>query len=154
MDIKVARRSMDRFKRIARRRYPLEYLEILIGRVSEGAIEIVKSVPIPHTASVSSNGGASSFADAGLDLSCDWEDADLEIIKLKAEKEGLVFLGTIHSHPGSPNTPSDTDNESVLSTRERVFGIYSFDKNAKSGRCTASKLCFYLPQVAVPIQTS
>jgi proteasome lid subunit RPN8/RPN11 len=146
---------MDRFKRIARRRYPLEYLEILLGRVSEGAIEILKSVPIPHTSTVDladAKDISSCFQDAGINFSCDFKDADLEVIKLKAEKEGLVFVGTIHSHPNKETTvPSEGDNESALDNQEQVFGIYSYKKNGKTGR-TDSKLCFYLPQTAVPIQ--
>jgi len=145
MDIKVAKRSMDRFKRIARRRYPLEYLEILIGRISPEAIEIVKSVPILHTATLDS---------ANRNAGCEWEDSALEILKLKAGREGLVFLGTIHSHPDySTNTVSEGDNASALTNQEQVFGIYSFKKNGKTGHGADSKLCFYLPQKAVSIQT-
>jgi proteasome lid subunit RPN8/RPN11 len=135
---------MDRYKRAARKRAPLEYLEILLGKASEGTLEIVKSVKILHTASLDSS---------GEDPSCDYKDAALEVIKLKAEKEGLAFLGTIHSHPNGSGIPSESDNQSALDNQEQVFGIYSFQKNGKTGRITASKLCFYLPQTAVLIKT-
>lgn len=97
MDIKVAKRSLDRFRRIARRRYPVEYLEILLGNKTDTAIEIVKAVPIPHTSSITSDD-----AEAG----CEYDPGDLEVIKLKAERDGLSYLGSVHSHPGYSTNPS------------------------------------------------
>ena len=145
MDIKVAGRSLDRFKRRARQRYPVEYLEMLLGHVTETEIEIVKSVPIKHVSTLTSDDQPS----------CDYKAEDLEIIKLKAEKEGLEWIGSVHSHPGwTVNSPSESDNDDARDKHEHVFGIYNFKKNPKSGRSEHSKLCFYIPQIAVAHTTS
>ena len=137
MEIKVSRRSLDRFRRTARKRYPIEYLEILLGHVTDQTIEIVKSAPIPHTSTLTSE-------DMG---GCEYEVKDLEIIKLKAQSEGLEYLGSVHSHCGySINNPSESDNEDAIDTGEKIFGIYSFVKNQKSGRIENGRLCFYEPQ--------
>jgi proteasome lid subunit RPN8/RPN11 len=144
MDIKVSRRSLDRFRRRARKRYPVEYLEILLGHVTGTEIEIVKSVPIKHTCTLTSDD----------EKTLDYKAGDLEFIQLKAEKEGLVWIGSIHSHPDSENTPSESDNQSVIDDGEHAFGIYSFHKNPKSGHFNRSKTCFYFPQIAVAHTTS
>ena len=145
MDIKVSKRSLDRFRRLALKRYPVEYLEMLLGHVTETEIEIVKSVPIKHVSTLTSDDQPS----------CDYKTEDLEIIKLKAEKEGLEWIGSVHSHPGwTVNSPSESDNDSARDNHEQVFGIYNFRKNPKSGHFDRSKLCFYIPQVAVAHTTS
>lgn len=140
MEIRHDAKAFERFKRIARAKHPVEYLEILVGKVTPEAIEILKSYPISHTASLSTEG------DAG----CEYDSDLLEPIRLRAEKAGLEIVGSVHSHPDGAPVPSETDNDDARG--EKVFGIYSFTKNKSSGRCSNAKLCFYLPQL--PVKTT
>ena len=62
MDLGFWVRQFERFKRMARSKYPLEYLEQLVGRVSDDVIEIVRPVPVKHTAPILPDGLATCEA--------------------------------------------------------------------------------------------
>lgn len=126
---------LKRFKERARKRAPLEYLELLFGHATEDQIEILRSVQVKHTATLSTSN------DQSIEQ---LDEGEVATIKLKQAEEGLEWIGDIHSHPGhSDNVPSTTDNECALEDKARIFGIYSF--HSSSGRCS-SQTCFYLPQ--------
>jgi proteasome lid subunit RPN8/RPN11 len=74
--------------------------------------------------------------------SCEVNEADYERVKLRAQKKGLRYVGSVHSHPGyDTNQPSEADNQpdGEGDETELVFGIYSFVKNG--ARTSKSKLC-------------
>lgn len=139
MEISFDAKELERFKKRARSKDPMEYLEVLFGRKSRTAVEIVSIVPIKHLATLNSDGGAD----------CNYEYSALEPLKQIAATNDLEWLGTIHSHPGYRHTrPSESDNESALYNEEKVFGIYAFAKSP-GGRCTYSKVSFFFPQHAI-----
>lgn len=135
MKIRYDSSILERFKKVARKRAPLEYLELLFGRAGEEEIEILRAVTVKHTATLSTDD----------DQAIEELDSNVvDSIKLKMSQEGLEWLGDIHSHPDhADNVPSSVDNENALEIKAKVFGIYNFSK--KSGRCQ-SRVCFYIAQ--------
>lgn len=135
--VKYDHSVLKRFKERARKRAPLEYLELLFGHITDDHIEILQSVPVKHTATLSTSN------DQSIE---ELDEGDVATIKLKQAADGLEWVGDIHSHPGhDDNVPSETDNESALKDKAALFGIYSFHFSTKSGRCS-SQICFYTPQ--------
>lgn len=115
---------------------------MLLGHVTETEIEIVKSVPIKHVSTLTSDDQPS----------CDYKAEDLEIIKLKAEKEGLEWIGSVHSHPGwTVNSPSESDNDSARDNHEQVFGIYNLERTPRVVISIAASSAFTFRRSLWPI---
>jgi proteasome lid subunit RPN8/RPN11 len=144
MEIRFDAKELERFKKRARQAHPLEYLELLFGRVTDTLVDIVSIVPIKHVATLNSEG----------ERTLDYDTKDLAPLKEIAGKSGLEWIGTIHSHPDYEHFfASEQDNDSARDNGEKVFGIYSFTKSPKTGRCAHGKVGFFFPQRAIQ-QTS
>lgn len=136
MEIRFDTRVIERFKRRARKKHPFEYLEVLFGSSQEDVIDIRASEVIEHTATSSTAG----------DAELAWDSKDLEPLKRKAAEKGMIWCGTLHSHPNGTERPSDSDNQDAADKKELVFGIYSYEK-LPSGRLSKGKLTWWFPQL-------
>lgn len=134
MRVRYESSVLERFKRVARQRAPLEYIELLFGHATEAEIEIVRAVRVKHTACLSTD------EEQHIE---ELDSHEVDSLKLKLSLEGLEWLGDIHSHPGhSDNTPSSLDNDNALECDCKIFGVYNF--HTKGGR-RQGKVCFYAP---------
>ena len=108
--LKVARTGMERFRRRARKAYleGKEYIEMVGGQITPTGILIQEFFSFPHKASKEKI----HYEDA------DW-NAAIETITAK----GMVFLGSIHSHPNKHSHPSEEDLHSSRRAGEHLLGI-------------------------------
>jgi proteasome lid subunit RPN8/RPN11 len=104
-EVVIDRRLLDRFKSRCLKVYPREFLEGLWGRVNGRTIEIHAMQPVDH-----------KVRRMSVDYTLEAEIGE--------QDNGLVHLGTIHSHTGSCEcAPSELDLKSARADREIVMGI-------------------------------
>jgi proteasome lid subunit RPN8/RPN11 len=114
----VDRRAEALFRRRALRRYPLEYIESVWGRIIGTTAYIHAFMPLDHEATPD----AINYDDADL-----WDQHD------EAREEGLTVLGSIHTHPDRDDAIfSETDlREHVIDPHDRVMGICAIECKGK-----------------------
>jgi len=139
--VKYEARELERFRRRARKRYPEEYIETLWGRIEPDAFYVEKFVPVP-------------FRRYGR-LSIEYDKADaLKLFGEQASKLGLIWIGSIHSHPDSSGPePTDTDNAGARQDGEHVFAIYELSRPENSKRLRSKTVWWptQIPVEAAPI---
>lgn len=113
----VARGLVKNFARRAAKRYPLEYIESIFGRVKGDTVYIHAFYPLDHTA----NTQAIAYSEGAVENAME-----------AAEEERMEWLGTIHSHPETPAVPTPSDLLSAASDLERVMGICSIEKRGRT----------------------
>jgi proteasome lid subunit RPN8/RPN11 len=106
MKVIVAKPILSGFRRRALKRYPIEYIEAIWGKVKGNNIYIHVLLPVEHEATRN-------------DL-----EVDATEIEYGERDSGLIRLGSIHSHPDSREcSPSETDWIGLRDTPELVMGI-------------------------------
>lgn len=129
MKVQVSRSVLNGFRQRALKKYPLEHLETVWGKISHHAIQVIAFYPVDHT----------SKPDA-----CIYSPTDIEE---QREKEvdfpegNLKFLGTIHSHPDAAPWPSESDWETAREDGETIMGIFQILPMGKGRKKT--KVGFY-----------
>lgn len=91
MKITIPRKILNRFRKECRGAYPKETFAALQGTRNDEGIEITSIVPVPHE---------------GTEDAIFMEPHQIPRAKIRALKNGSEFVGTIHSHPSTPNSPS------------------------------------------------
>ena len=110
MIVKVDRRVLAGYRRRALKKYPLEYMESIFGRVVGQTINILAFYPIEHR---------------GTPEECEYEQSAVEESKDGTDcPPKMKWLGTIHSHPDGGGEPSGADWETSRADGEVVSGIY------------------------------
>jgi len=109
LEIVVDRRVLQGFVRRALRRFPREYAEALWGSVKGSVINIQACLGIKHQ---------------GTRNSVDYESEELQEQEQEAREQGLLLLGTIHTHPNLKDcSPSESDWFSAREDGELIAGI-------------------------------
>lgn len=109
--LSVPANHLKAFRRRARLAYPKETIELLFGRLGRGgSVDVVAFLPVEHRAGPKH---------VNFDINNDYENA-----REQAEDSGLIFLGSIHSHPDERETgPSDADYLAAIEDDELIMGI-------------------------------
>lgn len=115
----VDRSDVERFKRRARAAAPNEYVELIFGTVSDSTVKATRFERIKHRATK-------------RQISYEIEDFD-RVVSEQVDDEGLIYIGTVHSHPNGCPEPSYTDNDNARIENELVFGIYGLPNEGKRG---------------------
>ena len=110
MIVKVDRRVLSGYRRRALKKYPLEYMESVFGRVAGQTINILAFYPIEHKGTTET----CKYDVAAIDEQKGGEDSPPK----------MKWLGTIHSHPDGGWCPSEADWETSRIDGETVSGIY------------------------------
>lgn len=114
MKITISRKILNAFRRQCREAYPLELMAVLHGTRTEDGVIITDIKPIPHVATPDQIKNIPSHV--------------MQRSKIKALASGADWLGTIHSHPHTPECetcwhPSATDQKSAIKDGETIMGI-------------------------------
>jgi proteasome lid subunit RPN8/RPN11 len=115
-------RDWKGFIRRAKAAFPREHCEALWGQVAVDGFHVAKFVQIKTNAAETNHS------------TVDYDDEELHRQMLNAAREGLDFLGTVHTHPDKDyDTAASTfDHHAASKDGERVMGvvvIYKTDKN-------------------------
>lgn len=107
----IDRRVLEGFRRRAKKAYPREHLEALLGQIAtDGEASVHAMCAIDHK---------------GTRDGCEYETSDLLAIEEEFAQRGLHMIGTIHSHPAL-NTcvhPSELDHNTGVEHGEFVMGV-------------------------------
>ncbi len=114
-EIVVDRKVLEGFKRRALRKYPLELLEQVVGRVSGEQVRVFAFQAIEHEAT-----------ERDITL-----DDDVNPMTEGEDAKRFDILGTIHSHPMDTVEPSPLDWSSMKEDGELVMGVCSIRKTLK-----------------------
>ena len=107
----VDRRVLDGFKRRSLRRYPSEFIEIILGKIRESDVYLYALEEFEHTAT-----------DRNIETDDDAHPAqDQDDYRHK-------ILGTIHSHPEDDFRPSLLDKRTAKQDGEVIYGILAIRK--------------------------
>lgn len=146
MEIIVARKAMEKFKRSARSEYPVEEFAVLLGEINQDQVKI-KDVYFPVDRKKCSSSGA-------VQVRLSWFNE-------AQDQTGLLAIGDIHSHcltqkeRDVQHEPSQSDWDSAYAIYNNgtpqycVFGICRIMK-ANSGRLRATIRFWPLP---TPVST-
>jgi proteasome lid subunit RPN8/RPN11 len=118
----VDKRAEQGFRRRALRRYPLEYIETLWGRIEGTTAYVHAFMPLKHSATPDQ---------------IDYDDADLWDQHDEARDEQLTVLGSIHTHPDRDEAIfSEGDlREHIIDPHDRVMGICAIECKGKRRKC-------------------
>ncbi len=136
--VKLNRAGMERFRRRAKRAFLAnkEYIELVGGRISPtGQITISEFFPIKHTANRSE---------------IYYTPKQWDQVKAEVEASGLVFLGSVHTHPDGHDYPSACDNEGTRKTGEIITGILSVWKSPLGRVMTRTR--WWWPQLPADVR--
>lgn len=109
--VSIDRRVLEGFRRRAKKAYPREFLEAMIGQATiHGEVLVHAFCAVPHE-------GTRDY--------CNYDPADMCSLEEEFAPQGLHVVGSIHSHP-SMNTcvhPSDLDHATGVEHGEFVMGV-------------------------------
>lgn len=133
MTITIDRKILNAFRHECRKAYPKEHLAVLHGARTTDGITITKIVAIPHTAD---------------ENQARYDRHQIFKSKIKALKAEDDWLGTIHSHTWTADSPccehpSDSDNITALENGETIMAIVFLWAEG-----TRSSVHWYVPQQA------
>lgn len=131
----VHKTVLDGFRRRAWKAYPLEYIEQVLGRVSENGFEIRILTPVVHQ---------------GSPLAVNY-DHDIDDIHESEDLTKSQFLGYIHTHIGARvcEHPSEEDYLDALANNELLSGVCLL---YKSGGKRHSVFHFEIPQAPMVLK--
>lgn len=106
------------FVRRAKRAFPKEHVEAIWGEETVDSYRITDFVRMKLNAS-----GCNT-------TTIDYDEKEVRRQKWLAEKNGKIFLGTIHTHPYSSmdSSPSTVDHHEAAKDGERVIGVMNLYK--------------------------
>ncbi len=125
--IVVDKKEEGKFRRRAIRHYPLEHMEALWGTVRGDILYIHAFIKVDHKPAA---------------RTISYDDTELDEHEEDAAEIGLVYLGTIHTHPNCEDTRfGDTDLEQSQDSSDAVMGICAIQttKKVKKGTKTVKK---------------
>jgi proteasome lid subunit RPN8/RPN11 len=115
MEVRVHRNQLNWFRRKARKYYPNEIAAYLLGkRIHTGLVEVYRFV-YPHL-EISTPGECKIAAE------------EAERFYEFAKEDGLVVLGTIHSHPNYLPVMSACDLQNHKACEDVISGIVEIPK--------------------------
>jgi proteasome lid subunit RPN8/RPN11 len=131
MNVVIAEPIWDSFVARSKRHHPLEHIEAIWGTETVDGFRILELHRLRITTRTQN--------------CLDYDDIELARQKWLAEKEGLQFLGTVHSHPHRDNdsAPSFIDHIKALKDGERIMGILHL---WKEGARFKSTIDWWFPQ--------
>ena len=110
LKVEVSSSELRRFRRQAKRLFPREILSVLAGEVSSGLVR-VHWISTPPTVGTKESVALTQE---------DWAEA-----RKLFRKEGLQFLGTIHTHPYNIMVSNSLSSEDVCGAAEIGEKIYA-----------------------------
>ena len=114
-EVVVDRKVLDGFKRRALNVYPLELMELVVGRVVERQVRVFAFQAIEHGAT-----------ERDITL-----DDDVNPMTEGEDTRRYDILGTIHSHPMDTVEPSPLDWSSMKEDGELIMGVCSIRKTTR-----------------------
>lgn len=114
-EVVVDRKVLDGFKRRALNVYPLELMELVVGRVVERQVRVFAFQAIEHEAT-----------ERDITL-----DDDVNPMTEGEDTRRYDILGTIHSHPMDTVEPSPLDWSSMKEDGELIMGVCSIRKTTR-----------------------
>jgi proteasome lid subunit RPN8/RPN11 len=107
----VEKQAWQRFLKRVKAKYPKEHIEAIYGHETVEAFRIISFNKVKVTEATST--------------SIDFDEMEMRRQKWQAEKQGLKYLGTIHSHPhkNSDSSPSKQDYVGAIYDGEKMMGI-------------------------------
>ena len=114
-EVVVDRNVLDGFKRRALNVYPLELMELVVGRVVERQARVFAFQAIEHEAT-----------ERDITL-----DDDVNPMTEGEDTRRYDILGTIHSHPMDTVEPSPLDWSSMKEDGELIMGVCSIRKTTR-----------------------
>jgi proteasome lid subunit RPN8/RPN11 len=114
-EVVVDRKVLDGFKRRALNVYPLELMELVVGRVVERQARVFAFQAIEHEAT-----------ERDITL-----DDDVNPMTEGEDTRRYDILGTIHSHPMDTVEPSPLDWSSMKEDGELIMGVCSIRKTTR-----------------------
>ena len=114
-EVVVDRKVLDGFKRRALNVYPLELMELVVGRVVERQVRVFAFQAIEHEAT-----------ERDITL-----DDDVNPMTEGEDTPRYDILGTIHSHPMDTVEPSPLDWSSMKEDGELIMGVCSIRKTTR-----------------------
>ena len=144
LKVTIDQKTLNAFKRRARKTFPTEHCEAAWGKVTLTEVIVDRLVEVPYTAGTD-----------GLSAYCNVTYEEWDKCAAAAKEAGLDLIGSIHSHPAdfgdSITFPSSWDNESAVEYGEQIIGIYSIEKDKKTGRVKKTNVSWYLPQRPIEV---
>ena len=113
----IDKRILDGFKRRARKVYPLEVMEIVVGEIRGEDTVVLSFQAVDHIASEG-------------EIAVDDED----FLNTEQERYRHDVLGTIHSHPNDTVEPSLRDKRSAKKDGEVIYGICAITRSPAGRR--------------------
>lgn len=109
----INKHELAKFKRRAKRAYPVEILASLWGHVDGPIFHVDRIVKFK------------TDPDETNEMQCVVDDDEVIKSKVMAEEQGYKWLGTIHTHCGSDTwaSMSETDHETGVAWGERISGV-------------------------------
>jgi hypothetical protein len=125
------------FLRRAKDSHPKEHVEALWGQETVDTFRIIKFNRIrlqegkPHTS-------------CGLE----YTKKEMDRQKRLAKEAGLMFLGTVHTHPleEHDHAPTETDHNWAVKDGERIMGVVNLFKPKKKNSRFVYKVGWWFPQ--------
>ncbi len=104
------KRVLAGFRKRAKAAYPREYIVVMFGKITDDVAEVHVMLPLPHDATRNA---------------IDYDHDDIELLAEEVSCQGLVFVGTCHTHPcmNTCSHPSETDHETGVRFHEPVMGV-------------------------------
>lgn len=130
--VRVSKRALDYFRKLARKHYPLEFQAYLAGKVN--SIDEVEITDFLYT---------KEFHTQTTTEVC-WYNQDFNNLKEKVESQGKRIIGEIHSHPGWDAVMSGMDFEASVTQQLVLCGICSINESKKT------RVRFWTPTSALP----
>lgn len=109
--IVLDRKLLDGFKKRALKKYPNEYMEVMLGEISRGKARIFSFQDFDHSGTPTN-----IITD---DDACHNEDR---------EAFDQPILGSLHTHPNGIAQPSELDLQTAAEDGEKVWGICAISK--------------------------
>lgn len=129
MQLVVNRKALAKFRRMALRQHPLEYVSTIWGYAKGEGFVLDEFREIDH------------------DATCDSVRFRAEDSAFGTRDGKLILLGTIHSHPDwALCEPSEGDWADAARRNELIMGIMAIPQVAKNGIRKRSRVKFFFAQ--------
>lgn len=137
MKVVVSKSELMKFRRRALKAYPNEKIELVWGKmVGRSTFHVYLFDQIKHL--------------RGKNW-CQSDEVDHEISVQEAQAQGLVVLGTIHTHPNRDDCqPSEPDFDGALEAGEVISGICAVWECKKTGKMK-TRIRFWGPIIGVTV---
>ena len=129
----INKQAINRYRRKACKAYPLEYMEVLVGHIRPDSVLVMDILPVKHR---------------GFKTYIEWTYEDFDVAREAATARGLLFLGSIHSHPNCLANPSEWDNYGSRDLKEHLMGIMEVSCRPNGKKYTKTE--WWFPQLKIP----